>query len=420
MNITLIHKHLPKLIFNMMKKVFIFAIAAMSLAACSKDVTIQTSQSDDINFNVVLGKATKATETTKSVLDASDGFYAYAYRGDGEANKYFGPVVFKYNYDGATDDKYHPTDGNSYQYPDKTSTLYFYAYYPEITTANYGADAVFSAATTRPRIKDISPNSDITSQQDIIIANNSGTHSTSTVAMNFKHILSQIDIKVKNSNTTYVYTVKGVRINGVLNKASFIYPTATTPSISTLTLSTTDNYDYASADYQELANIGQYDHSYASNTSDQHVANGTAVSVVAGKTETGIGTFMVLPQDLHAWDVKHAPADTQWDDNNYKNYRGAYIAVLLEIKDATGTVLYPTDSQNTGWVAVPIGNDSAADDTWEPGKKYTYTLDFSKGGGWIDPTDPKDPGEEVLGNEILFTVTVDPWDETTEINWINS
>lgn len=397
-----------------MKKFLFFAVTAMSLAACSKDVAIQTSKSDDINFNVVLGKATKATETNKTVLDASNGFYAYAYRGEGESNKYFGPVVFKKD----TDDKYHPTDGNSYQYPDKSSTLYFYSYYPEITAANYGSDAVFSAATARPRIKDISPNSDITAQQDIIIANNSGTHSTSTVALNFKHILSQIDIKVKNSNTTYVYTVKGVRINGVLNKASFIYPEKEIASASTLTLSTDDNYDYNSADYQDLSNIEKYDHSYG--TTDQHVANGTAVSVVAGTTETGVGTFMLLPQNLHAWDVKNAPADTQWDDDAYKDYRGAYIAVLLEIKDATGAVLYPTDTQNTGWVAVPIGNDNAADATWEPGKKYTYTLDFSKGGGWIDPTDPKDPGEEVLGNEILFTVTVDPWDDTTEINWINS
>jgi len=402
----------------------------MSLAACSKDVAIQTSKSEDINFNVVLGKATKATETSKTTLDTSStGFYVYAFKGEGLANKWFGPVPFKRD----TDNRYHPTDGNTYQYPDKTSTLYFYAYYPTITADNWGTGADFSGVTARPRILNVSPNSEITKQQDMIIANNSGNHSTSTVVLNFKHILSQIDIKVKNSNTAYQYVVKGVKINGVFKKASaFIYPVSSTPSLQTL--SSTDNYDYTTdgtnaMDYQALDNIGTYTHEYSTNTDDRHVTNSTETSVIAGKTETGIGTFMLLPQDLHPWNVKDAAtgaADKTWSDDAYKSYRGAYIAVLLEISHINGsrlTKIFPVEESgttNTGWVAIPIGQDGAADETWEPGKKYTYTLDFSKGGGWIDPTDPKDPGEEVLGSEILFTVKVDAWDTTSTIDWINS
>ena len=74
---------------------------------------------------------------------------------------------------------------------------------------------------------------------------------------------------------------------------------------------------------------------------------------------------------------------------------------------------------------------------WEPGKKYIYTLTFcgdGGGGGKIDPTptDPTDPssedvdpnpipggkgGDDILGNPIKFTVTVDNWtDQSVPVN----
>ena len=81
-----------------------------------------------------------------------------------------------------------------------------------------------------------------------------------------------------------------------------------------------------------------------------------------------------------------------------------------------------TDNKNGKYAfsAVPI------DTNWEPGKKYTYTLNFcgdNGGGGQVDPdpdpTDPDvdpdptddDPGDPILGKPIYFTVTVDDWQD---------
>lgn len=56
-----------------------------------------------------------------------------------------------------------------------------------------------------------------------------------------------------------------------------------------------------------------------------------------------------------------------------------------------------------GWASVPVGVN------WERGKKYIYTLDFSKGVGVQDPEDPK-PGTPIIGSGITFSVSVQDWD----------
>lgn len=57
---------------------------------------------------------------------------------------------------------------------------------------------------------------------------------------------------------------------------------------------------------------------------------------------------------------------------------------------------------------------------WQAGKKYIYTLDFSEGAGKVDPekeqpedptVDPFDPGEDILGSPIKFTVEVSEWED---------
>ena len=67
------------------------------------------------------------------------------------------------------------------------------------------------------------------------------------------------------------------------------------------------------------------------------------------------------------------------------------------------------------WASVPVSF------TWVRGNKYIYTLDFTNGAGKVDPVDPgtdwkkdepqKDPdkGQDILGEPIKFTVTVNPW-----------
>ena len=105
--------------------------------------------------------------------------------------------------------------------------------------------------------------------------------------------------------------------------------------------------------------------------------------------------------------------------------------MLIQIVDNEGKQLYPAAGMkytglplNYGYAAVPIvGN-------WEAGKKYTYVLDFSEGAGKVDPDqpepdpdnstnpdpDPFEPGDDILGHAIDFTLTVTDWDELEEVN----
>lgn len=110
---------------------------------------------------------------------------------------------------------------------------------------------------------------------------------------------------------------------------------------------------------------------------------------------------MLLPQQLVAWTSATDPTN---------NANGAYIALKIQITTKDGARVYPAKG-DYDWAAVAIGTN------WEAGKKYVYTLDFSNGAGKVDPekkkpvdpTDPFNPGEDILGKPIKFTVTVTPW-----------
>jgi len=386
----------------------------MSLAACSKDVAIQTSKSEDINFNVVLGKATKATETTTSTLETDGTFYVSSRVGT-STTPYFYDMEFEHSTTGTWTSNplhYYPTDG---------STLNFFAYHPEITSDNWGitptsGSSKISFSAGNPRINNVTPNADLSKQKDLIIAvaNGSKADAGQSKALVFKHILSQITIMAKNTNTNYSYAVSGVRINGVLKTDSFMFPsTATTnevkegnhPSQITIAENWSKNTDN---NPKKVAYIQSYDYTLSNTTlgSDYQYMTGS-------QTES----FMLLPQALNSLDTSEKDAYKTDDSGN----KGAYIALKVKITNTqSNEVIFPTTAQTTGknegWIAVPIGT-TANDASWEPGKKYIYKLDFSDGGGYIDPTEPVDPVEPVFGAKISFTVKVEDWDTAQEITF---
>lgn len=85
----------------------------------------------------------------------------------------------------------------------------------------------------------------------------------------------------------------------------------------------------------------------------------------------------------------------------------------IQITTKDGARVYPAKG-DYDWAAVAIGTN------WKAGKKYVYTLDFSKGAGKVDPEkptptpdpdkpDPFNPGDDILGKPIKFTVEVTEW-----------
>ena len=181
-------------------------------------------------------------------------------------------------------------------------------------------------------------------------------------------MLSQVEIKAKNSNTNYVYTVKGVRISKVIESGSL---------------------DLTDHEWTPGTTKTDYESVYTADETPVTL-NGTAQNVMSAE-----GNAMLVPQQLVAWN----PATDKSNDNN-----GSYLGIYVNIKTALDKQIYP-ETGTYGWVAIPV------DTQWKAGKKYIYTLDFSGGAGYVSPEDPENPGNEILGESIKFSLntTVEEW-----------
>lgn len=335
------------------------AMAAMLIASCSSDDVVSTNTGRAIDFRTSVG--TRGTETT---TDNITKFWVTAI--DEAGANYFSKQEF-------TKDGGFFTSSQVYYWP--AGTLNFFAYSPSET--DLGATVTIDKDTKN--LADFSPATEIANQKDFVTATASGTRAaneTNGVELSFAHQLSQIEIKAKNTNTGYIYTVVGVRIGKPVSKGTFTFDT------NKWTLTTTEKTNYA-------------------------VEYTTPPRILGAEAATMMGTAnnnaMLLPQQLVAW-------ASATDKTN--NANGAYIALKIQITTKDGARVYPAKAKGDyDWAAVAINTK------WEAGKKYVYTLDFSNGAGKVDPekpqpvdpTDPFKPGEDILGKPIKFTVIVTPW-----------
>lgn len=330
-----------------------FLAAAAALAMTS----CSNDEMTDINNGNAIGfraaTQTRATETTTANLE---NFFVTAFKGTTE---YFS--------DEFTKDGSYFTSETAHYWPGDNSELSFFAYSPEKEKLN-GLSITNSGIT----LSNFSPASEISDQVDFITATATGKKSENEatgVELTFNHMLSQIEVRAKNMNEGYVCKVVGVRIGKPVSKGSFIneWQFGTSPEKS--------NYEA---------------------TCTEATLNGEAVSLMGEG-----GNAMLIPQQLTAWNS---------ENDKQNDAEGAYLAVKIQIETPNGVRLYPAKG-DYDWAAVGI------DTKWEAGKKYIYTLDFSKGAGNVDPekpkpTDPNDPfnpGDPILGDPIKFTVIVTPW-----------
>lgn len=386
-----------------MKHSFILlSLAALTLAGCSSDE--QTSgpaalQNKGIAFRPTLAGATRGTEADLDVLKASDGIGVTAVASDAAKNTnsgfYFSNVAFKW--DANTSFFNSKATGTEYDYPDDgTWTVDFYAWYPKadaptITNNNNSVSAVYTNFT---------PSTTMADQKDLMIAikKQAGASDKSTgTPLNFQHALSQIEVKAKNTGTVYYYEVYGVKIGSVFAKGTFTYPNANATAGTNFWTNLTNPWSMP-ADRITTGNTTSY--KCDSYTTGININSSTGARIMPA---TG-GNFMLVPQQNVAWTAN--PTGT--DHNTAKN---SYIAVAVKIyKQANNntkgdqiTDLNGMDNDGLVWAAVGI------DTKWEPGKKYTYTLDFTHGAGNVEPDDPDDPDKPILNDKIRFTVSVSDW-----------
>ena len=370
-----------------MKKYFLFsAMAAVALASCTNDDVVDVNKGGGISFRASLDKARTKAVTTLSNLGA------FNVTAIGNGSNYFTNLGVTSSDNGAT-----WTTASTYYWPGYE--LAFFAYAPQTPGGTVGISG------TEKKISDFSPAQDVSAQNDLVIAYNTGTKAAnegSGVPLNFKHALSQIEVQAKCSNEKIKIEILGVRMVNAATKADFTFPEAETTSAYVLAQSQWAGWSGAD---------GGHATAYYIKGEQPVTLTDNAQSIMFGDDN-----FMLLPQQL-----------TKWAGNADKT--GAYLSVLCRISSLDGTnetLLYPqptdTDNKNGKYAfsAVPI------DTNWEPGKKYTYTLNFcgdNGGGGQVDPdpdpTDPDvdpdptddDPGDPILGKPIYFTVTVDDWQD---------
>ena len=379
-----------------MKRVMTWAVLAMAsvmmLASCSKitDVAEPAREQGHIGFTPFIANSLRAAEFDLAALKGT-GFTVSAF-GNGAA--FFEGKIVKPE---STGDLWAP-EGADIPWPG--FELDFIAY------ANLGTYATATIAQTESKLELTTP-AKVADQVDVIVARDKGNrtdHGTTGVPLNFKHVLSQIEVKAVNSNANPSYKIKvaGVKIGRIVKQATFKYPadTKTSTTLSDYTLGTDkDTFADAMGAAQDLST--------------------TAVSLMGAD-----GNFMFIPQTLTKWDAAAhlGTATTAGTDNN-----GVYLSVLVSITTNNGVAIYPTDGKYA-WAATPLEITGGL----EPGKKYVITLDFKDGAGYQDPEADKPagftpasgveisdnpvapatpkPGTPILTNQpIKFTVTVEDW-----------
>lgn len=370
-----------------MKKAFyMMAAAAIALSSCSSDETTDVAKSSAISFRSTVGMNSRGAEVNTASLN---NIWVSAFVDNAAV---FSSEQFSKN-------------GNSFEsvhgpwFWDAGKTYNFMAFSPSAGDLGVTPDVKEDKIT----INGYEPSTTIADQKDLLIADKkegSSNDETSGVALEFNHVLSQIQVKVKNTNPNLKYIIRGIRISNVIASGDYTYtPVNLAPHVWNTTGKAKSEYTYL---------LGQ------PITLDENTTTGDLL--------TAVNSAMLIPQTLTSWNGSKG--------DNLAAITGSYISILLQVskKNAAGTLekVYPKDAQDDtqcGWAAVAI----PAGDGWKYGNKYIYTLDLSKGAGKVDPVNPnpdgsgvvkpgvsgKDPdkGENILGKPIFFTVDVKPWTE---------
>ena len=352
----------------MKSKYLAVALSAVALTACNNEDVLEVNQGRGISFQVATEASTRATATTTSTID---NFKVWGFT-DGKTLMN-GIEVSKsgseWTYDGTI---FWPA-----------TDVDFYSVSPaDVTGVNI--------TSSSQKITGFTVDTDQSKQVDLLYAVNKGEkkvdHEASAVNINFRHALSQIVFKAKNTNENLKVIVKGVKIANIKKAGDFTYPDAATTAHNN---STTGSI--VATTQGTWSNVS---------TAEKFSAGMDAAGVTLdGKVETAkdlsnaTGALFMIPQSLTAWDPKTEGCLASDD-----------VYFLLNCQILSGTnkdiQVWPSEAEKDfAEIAVPANAL-----TWEQGKKYVYTFIFGEGAGY-EPGENPNPDPTLVG--IDFTVTVD-------------
>ena len=364
-------------LFLFMKKstVMLWAIFGALLMGCSDEeiANVETSSRNAIGFNVLSNAAeTRATPTTPSNLTSTD-FDVFAFTADGTA--FMGKVDTDFEHDGVKivykDGKWDYDDANDLRYW-PSEALDFYAFNPGTVSEDMMMNYMWEASGTVQKISytcidEYGANTGH-ANYDVMYAIAKGQEkdmNNGIVKFNFKHILSQVVFKAKTEYENMQVNIKEIKIHNIKFSGVFTLP----------------------ATAEEMGSWSVND----VNAPKFGVVQNANIEVNGNATATDISTdtpMLNIPQRLTAWTVS-APNKSKLEADNAKQ---CYLEIACKIQQSGAYLLGSAD--NYGTIYVPFGA------TWEPGKRYIYTLIF--GGGY------NEQGEAVL-NPIRFDAETTGW-----------
>ena len=349
-----------------MKKnlLFMSGLVAMLLSSCDQDITnvinlpggqdtTTPAAQKEVSFTASMdGMNTRAVETTIANLGS--------FKVSALNNSPAYTIMQDVKYTSSDNGQSWVTNAGKFYWPasDANRYHYFYAYSPDVP----GKEGTFNILSDRPELINFVPNETAASQKDFVYASAKGNYvenSDSPVNLVFKHALAEISIKAKNANADYKVQITGLKLGKIVSKATFRFP-------GLRSIDSEKWYGFTNAPKKNYTTTWTTPVTLTSEASSLDAAN---------------VPFMLIPQQLTA--NKENPAS------------GNFIAAKI-------TVVKDNQTIYNGWSYVAI------DTTWEMGKHYVYTLDFSNGLG-------KNYGAvDIAVKAIKASVSVTNWESKDE------
>lgn len=204
-----------------MKKILLAAVAALAITSCSQNEEFENpNQKAEINFSTIVSKATRASELTTEGLKE---YKVFAYNtGENDmgtstnlssSSAFMDGVTLTY-----TNSKWEMS-GGPYYWP-LDDKIQFFAYSP-VTAVTYKNPTEAGYPTFEYTIAEVA------NQEDLVVAytknQTKAKADKGVVSLAFKHVLTQINFKLKAKDANFTYKVDSIVLLNIPNRATFTY-----------------------------------------------------------------------------------------------------------------------------------------------------------------------------------------------------
>ena len=388
-------------------KLFLLTASAMVLAtSCSSDTVVEENNAANaIQFSATANKASRAADYYCNANLPAD-FQVWASVG---GKQYFANETYAKG-EGST---YSITGGVERYWPNEEISFW--------AAKNYDKFNWYAAAAST---MEFAPKANAKDQKDLLYAytkSNRGANSNfneGKANLNFRHALSQVVFYALNENSKIYVEVENISLCNAAKDGVFTLPVGTETTNANV-----ENHGQGGT--AATTGLGTWELTYNTTAIQKYTADctvaGALVALDTNKknltdnaTESEFGqSLLVLPQtnygegkadnNVAAW----APVKgTAFAANS-----GAAIAVKCKIRNVAGNAVADDDVYLYGTKDAAEELYIPCDFNWEQGKKYIYTIKFTKTGH---------AGYDPDGNDVLipieFNVTVDDFAAKSEQN----